>query len=65
MKIAVSGATGQLGSLVLDRALEMSHADRVGIARNPEKAVRLAARGVEIRRGDYPEPRRSPQRLPV
>jgi NAD(P)H dehydrogenase (quinone) len=56
MKIAVTGATGQFGNLVLDRALEAAHANLVGIARNPEKAARLAARGIELRRGDYSDP---------
>ncbi len=49
MRIAVTGATGQLGGLVLDRAFEAVPANLVGIARNPETGARFAARGVEIK----------------
>jgi NAD(P)H dehydrogenase (quinone) len=57
MRIAVTGATGRLGSLVLDRLLDTAHADQlVGVVRSTEKATNLAARGVETRRGDYSEP---------
>jgi len=57
MMIAVTGATGQLGSLVLDRLLKMVPADQlVAIVRSPDKAAALAARGIEIRRGNYAEP---------
>ena len=56
MKIAVTGASGQLGSLVLDRLSETAPANElVAIVRTPEKGAHLAARGIEIRCGDYSE----------
>ncbi|MGJ6968273.1 SDR family oxidoreductase [Streptosporangium sp. G11] len=55
--IVVTGATGQLGRLVVDGLLESVPADRVAAAvRNPGKAADLAARGVEIREADYERP---------
>lgn len=57
MMIAVTGASGQLGSLVLDRLLKLVPADRlVAIVRSPDRAAALAARGVAIRHGDYAAP---------
>jgi len=49
MRIAVTGATGQLGSLLLDRALEAAPANLVGVVRNPEKGAGFAARDVAIK----------------
>ncbi|GAA3410903.1 NAD(P)H-binding protein [Streptosporangium vulgare] len=55
--IVVTGATGQLGRLVVDGLLESVPADQVAAAvRNPGKAADLAARGVEIREADYDRP---------
>ena len=55
--IAVTGASGNLGSLVLDALLERVPPTRlVAIARSPEKAGRFASRGVLVRRGDYTVP---------
>ncbi len=51
MKIAVTAASGQLGSAIVKEAKnQLGDRSVVGIARNPEKAAHL---GVEIRRGDY------------
>lgn len=56
--IAVTGATGHLGRLVvhdlLDRGVAPSQI--VAAVRNPDKAADLAARGVQVRRADYNEP---------
>ncbi|WP_345668408.1 NmrA family NAD(P)-binding protein [Streptomyces similanensis] len=55
----VTGATGQLGSRVVDRLLERLPADRIGVSvRDPEApaAVALAGRGVRVRRGDFTRP---------
>lgn len=59
MTIAVTGATGHLGRLVIDALLERGvPADRIVAAvRSPEKAADLAARGVRVRRADYTDPR--------
>ena len=47
MKIGVTGATGQLGRMVVDKLKEKVSADSVvALVRNPEKA---AGMGVEVR----------------
>lgn len=53
-KLLVTGATGHLGRLTLQRLLEQMPAERlVGLARAPSRAADLAEQGVEIRQGDY------------
>ena len=55
--IAVTGATGQLGRLVIQRLLaKLPPADIVALARNPQKAADLSARGVHVREADYDRP---------
>lgn len=56
--IAVTGATGHLGRLVVDALLErgVPPSEIVAAVRSPEKASDLAARGVQVRRADYTEP---------
>lgn len=55
--IIVTGATGGLGSQVVDRLLERVPADRVGVSvRDTARAGDLAARGVRVRRGDFTDP---------
>ena len=55
--IAITGATGQLGRLVMDKLLETTPASEIVAAvRSPEKAADLAARGVVVRRADYEKP---------
>jgi NAD(P)H dehydrogenase (quinone) len=55
--IVVTGATGQLGQLVMDGLLRRVEPGQVVAAvRSPEKATALAARGVSVRRADYNEP---------
>lgn len=52
--IVITGATGKLGSLIVDRLLERVPADQVGVSvRDPGRAGALAARGVRVRRGDF------------
>lgn len=54
MKIGVTGATGQLGRLVLEKLKTKVAADSiVALVRNPEKATDL---GVEVRVFDYTKP---------
>jgi NAD(P)H dehydrogenase (quinone) len=54
MKIGVTGATGQLGRLVVEKLKQKVAADSVvALVRNPEKAADL---GVETRPFDYTQP---------
>jgi NAD(P)H dehydrogenase (quinone) len=55
--IVITGATGQLGSLIVGSLLERVPADEVGVSvRDPGRAADLAERGVRVRRGDFSEP---------
>jgi len=52
--IVVTGATGQLGRLVIQNLLQTVPAGNiVALARNPDKAADLAALGVQVRQADY------------
>jgi NAD(P)H dehydrogenase (quinone) len=54
---AITGATGQLGRLVIDALLKGVPADQIIAAvRNPAKARDLAERGVIVRKADYDRP---------
>ena len=62
--IAVTGATGGLGSAVIDELLTSHPAAKiVAIARNSTKAEPLRAKGVEVRIADYDQPGTLPQAL--
>jgi NAD(P)H dehydrogenase (quinone) len=55
--IAITGATGQLGRLVINELLKKVPASEVIAAvRSPEKAADLAALGVTLRAADYSQP---------
>jgi len=55
--IVITGATGQLGSLIVASLLERVPAEAVGVSvRDPGRAADLAERGVRVRRGDFSEP---------
>jgi NAD(P)H dehydrogenase (quinone) len=55
--IVVTGATGQLGRLVIQSLLtKVPAAHIVAAVRNPERAADLAALGVQVRRADYNQP---------
>lgn len=55
--IAITGASGQLGRLVITELLRaVPAASLVAIVRNPDKAQDLAALGVQIRVADYNQP---------
>jgi NAD(P)H dehydrogenase (quinone) len=57
MKILVTGATGKLGSKVVESLLKSISASDLAVSvRNPEKAEGLRARGVEVRQGDFDQP---------
>lgn len=56
-KIAVTGATGQLGRLVIDDLLKIApSAEVIGLVRNPAAAKDLADRGAELRVANYDDP---------
>lgn len=55
--IAVTGATGQLGRLVINALLKKIPASEIIAAvRHPEKASDLAALGLQVRKADYSQP---------
>ncbi|MGG0462049.1 SDR family oxidoreductase [Priestia aryabhattai] len=57
MKILVTGATGNLGSKVVESLLKSIPASDLAVSvRNPEKAEGLRARGIEVRQGDFDNP---------
>lgn len=53
--IAISGASGQLGRLVMDALLArgVSPGDIIAITRNPDRLASLRDRGVDVRAGDF------------
>ncbi|ENG2949587.1 SDR family oxidoreductase [Enterobacter cloacae] len=52
--IAITGATGQLGRLVIEQLLKTVPANQiVAIVRNPSKAEALSQQGIVVRQGDY------------
>ncbi|MDX6254758.1 MAG: hypothetical protein QOJ11_1092 [Frankiales bacterium] len=55
---AATGATGALGHLIVEGLLEsgVRAADVVAVVRAPSGAADLAARGVQVREGDYDRP---------
>ncbi|SFJ84487.1 NAD(P)H dehydrogenase (quinone) [Streptosporangium canum] len=55
--IAVSAASGALGRLVVQQLLtRMPAGEVIAAVRDPGAAADLAARGVQVRRGDYDDP---------
>ncbi|QMV43442.1 SDR family oxidoreductase [Cohnella cholangitidis] len=57
MKMLVTGATGKLGTKVVETLLKSVPASQLAVSvRNPEKAQGLQARGVEVRQGDFDHP---------
>lgn len=55
--IAITGATGQLGRLVITALLERVPADQlVALVRDPQKAQDIAELGVDVRHADYSQP---------
>ena len=52
--IVITGATGQLGSLVVEQVLARVPAEQVGVSvRDPDRARALQQRGVRVRRGNF------------
>ena len=57
MKIAITGATGQLGNLVIEQLLQLTTAQNiVALVRNVNKAEHFKAQGIELREFDYDRP---------
>ena len=57
MKIAITGATGQLGNLVIEQLLQLTAAQNiVALVRNIDKAEHFKAQGIELREFDYDRP---------
>ena len=55
--IAITGATGQLGQLVIAELIRaVPAAQIVAAVRDPAKAADLAALGIQVRRADYNDP---------
>lgn len=55
--IVITGASGQLGRLVIEQLLKRVPASNIVAAvRSPEKAADLAALGVQVRKADYAQP---------
>ncbi|KZY95878.1 NAD(P)-dependent oxidoreductase [Oleibacter sp. HI0075] len=55
--IAITGASGQLGRLVIDELLTTTPASEItALVRTPESVSDLAERGITVRQADYNEP---------
>ena len=56
-KYLVTGASGQLGTLVIaDLLKKVPAANIVALVRRPESAAAFEAKGIEVRFGDYTDP---------
>ena len=57
MKLLVTGATGKLGSKVVETLLKTIPSSQLAVSvRNPEKAEGLRSQGIEVRHGDFDKP---------
>lgn len=55
--ILVTGAAGQLGSAIVEHLLERVSADQLAVSvQDTSKAASMAARGVDVRHGDFADP---------
>jgi NAD(P)H dehydrogenase (quinone) len=52
--IAITGASGHLGRLVIEQLLEKVPAGQIrALARDPAKVTELESQGIQVRRADY------------
>ena len=57
MKIAITGATGQLGNLVIEQLLQLTAAQNiVALVRKIDRAEHFKVQGIELREFDYDRP---------
>src|SRR4051794_16196559 len=57
VRVAITGASGQLGRLVAERVLsQCAPSDVILATRTPRALADFAARGAEVRRADFDEP---------
>ena len=58
MKLGITGSTGQLGALVIERLLNdgVEPSGIVALARDTKKAETLKSKGADVRIGDYNQP---------
>lgn len=57
MKLLVTGATGMLGTKVIQALLERVSVEEIAVSvRNPDKAATLKEKGIEVRVADYEDP---------
>ena len=57
MKILVTGATGKLGSLVVENLLNLTSTENIAVSvRDITKANYLKEKGIEVRFGDFDKP---------
>ncbi|MFK7691704.1 SDR family oxidoreductase [Paenibacillus sp. HJGM_3] len=57
MKLLVTGATGKLGTKIVEALLKSVPANELAVSvRNPEKAEAFRSRGVDVRLGDFDRP---------
>ena len=62
--IAITGASGHLGRLVIDALLKSTPPDQiVALVRSPAKVADLAAKGVHVREADFDQPETWPTAL--
>lgn len=54
--ILITGASGQLGQIILDQLLEADAQNIIATTRSPEKLADYAAKGVEVRAADFDDP---------
>lgn len=57
MKILVTGATGKLGSLVIENLLKNTTPENIAVSvRDTAKAQHLKDKGIDVRYGDFDKP---------
>lgn len=57
MKLLITGATGKLGSKVVESLVKKVPASKLAVSvRNPDKAEGFRKRGIEVRHGDFDQP---------